>query len=94
MGARTRADSKPQALIELKTDIARVLAARRATGAAVRAVITRLCPAARRGIVHPPLPALCQALVAISKRDPAASFNRYIRIDAVHSPGRNKLPAN
>src|SRR5262245_18678705 len=30
---------------------------------------------------HPPLPALVQALDAISKRDPAATFNRYIHID-------------
>jgi hypothetical protein len=31
---------------------------------------------------HPPLPALIQVLDTISKRDPAATFNRYIHIDA------------
>jgi hypothetical protein len=41
---------------------------------------------AQRGITSPPLPAFFQALVVISKRDPCASFNRYIRIDAaVHT---------
>jgi hypothetical protein len=44
--------------------------------------LARLCPMARRGIADPPLPALVQALDAISKRDPAATFNRYIHIDA------------
>jgi len=43
---------------------------------------------------HPPLPGLAQALDAISKRDPAATFNRYIHIDATPLTWSYALPVN
>jgi hypothetical protein len=49
---------------------------------------------ARRGIAILPCRALVQAFDAINKRDPAATFNRYIHIDATPLTWSYALPVN
>jgi hypothetical protein len=76
------AEAKPESRCEKWARFSRTLDAA-ATSAAARAIIARLCLAARRDIATiPPLQAFGRLFIVISKRDPAPSFNRYFHIDA------------
>jgi hypothetical protein len=75
------ADAKPGSVNLENVAIARA-PVRPAPNATATAVTARQCLVARRGIANPPLPALGGLFIAISKRDPAPSFNRIIHIDS------------